>query len=127
MSSLGDLRGDLRAHLTALRTQKQTSGVIWDIERHERWLRELDALAGPPIASIALNTPLAKLEVAAKLIREAAFKTRSLQSPKAAGPILPESQSAICHCRRDQSSHLGTGSRRQLQNGPSNRSSMVQQ
>lgn len=61
-TQLVDLVQQLRGHLMELRSPKtkQTAGVVWDTERHERWLKVLDP-----------ESPLEQLRQALELLRAA--------------------------------------------------------
>lgn len=61
-TQLVDLVQQLRGHLIELRSPKtkQTAGVVWDTERHERWLKALDP-----------ESPLEQLRQALGLLRAA--------------------------------------------------------
>lgn len=64
-TQLVDLVQQLRGHLMELRSPKtkQTAGVVWDIERHERWLSVLEAESVEPSAGEAAAQILAKATV----------------------------------------------------------------
>lgn len=61
-TQLVDLVQQLRGHLMELKSPKtkQTAGVVWDTERHERWLKVLDP-----------ESPLEQLRQALELLRAA--------------------------------------------------------
>lgn len=87
-AQLVDLVQQLRANLKELKRARQNSGVLWDTERTERWLKALEPSPGEAAAQIlakaTVDDPVDQLLMARVLVTAASAQLHPVRKSIAA-------------------------------------------